>query len=939
MFVLIRLLLVVAALLAPRLCDAQTVNYFTAKNNQILDPSRNVWSGRGLDLGNGDWSTAVTNAKAQPLTTLFPNINFLRFAVSLGSCTYDFTGNLPAQYDSYISAVTALGIVVLVENHAYPQTASDGVTSCSVQTGTQLTAEEGWYAAWAKYYLKNPYVWFGTPNEPVWCGGTCSQTPVTTEEAGIYNAIRTTAGSGTVIILEPVGGGILNYAGTSCSVGYCLGPESSYSTMHNVAWDFHIYSGSFNNTAFTTANTLPNGYQSCGGTTTTICTVATMQPQLSQYPAVYQEFATADGVAPTIIGEFGPSNIGLTYDTNGLAVIQTVIASGMSGAAWHWGYQSETTSGYSDILVDNTGALTTDFGSYVAAWTKANTSSGVTKPPPPAPLTGTVTTQSWTTYDQAFTTQNPFPGIKLPSGKSFHFQVLPPAQYTPSSYAYPLLIWLHDDGQGNCWYQATCAATQLSSAGFEAAQFNTVNFLTTYPAIIAVPYADTTTDVSGNTVENWGGWANNGTVGSVTNASGDTGPNTFAVMDMISYLETQYSIDPGRIYVEGFGMGGIGAEYLMQLYNEVNGTQKIFTAGASMGGVLEINGLGAGPTLSNANTMLNVPVWWFSGSNDTFSKPGDWNTPIAQKLGPSSLTISQSISSIANSKVGNSQMEYTLCPTCGHQDSDASGVPVWTNPVVMNWMFGITSSTLCQSNCTPVGGTSWDPNQIGGSIQLSNANLTATSGAAGGQTVRSNTSQTSGKWCAQITLSGISGNIAVGVANANDFLTSFLGGSGAQSIGLYPEYDGGQQIYLNGAAVSSGTAGGSLNFDVVTIELDATNNLVWFTDNAMKGGGYTWNNSPTANPETGTGGLSTSSFGGPYFLAANTQDAGDVWTLNPTPTSGCTASFSNWQISNVPSQARHPLIINLGQNDNWRVPSNDNQTSPLYIPASYSGEK
>ena len=47
MFVLIRLLLVVAALLAPRLCDAQTVNYFTAKNNQILDPSRNVWSVRG----------------------------------------------------------------------------------------------------------------------------------------------------------------------------------------------------------------------------------------------------------------------------------------------------------------------------------------------------------------------------------------------------------------------------------------------------------------------------------------------------------------------------------------------------------------------------------------------------------------------------------------------------------------------------------------------------------------------------------------------------------------------------------------------------------------------------------------------------------------------------------------------------------------------------
>lgn len=337
----------------------------------------------------------------------------------------------------------------------------------------------------------------------------------------------------------------------------------------------------------------------------------------------------------------------------------------------------------------------------------------VALPPVPAPLTGTVTTQTWTSFDQSFA------GITLASGKPFHFNVLPPAQYSGTTYKYPLYIWLHPQAEGNAWYNGSNTnALYATGSGYEAQNYNAVPFLTAYPAFIAVPYADQTTDTSGGAVENWGGWCNSGVTGSGTVYSGDTGPNTFAVLAMINYLETQYSIDTTRIYINGFSLGGIGAEYFMQHYNAYTGDLgRVFAAGASEAGVLQINGCG-GSTVTTAQStqMKTVPVWWFSGTNDTNSLASEWNNPMWTALAGNS-SYPSAITSASSNQAGTSAMRYTLCATCGHQDTDSSGNPVWTNTTINSFLFSQASSagyfSVSSGSVKTPGGATFVGNGVG----------------------------------------------------------------------------------------------------------------------------------------------------------------------------------------------------------------------------------
>lgn len=324
-------------------------------------------------------------------------------------------------------------------------------------------------------------------------------------------------------------------------------------------------------------------------------------------------------------------------------------------------------------------------GSYGGPTTFSPIGSG-TKTPVPAPLTGSVSPQTWVAYDRSFS------GITLACGRPFHFNVLPPPQYNPTNYLYPLYIWLHPDHQGDPWYY-NGNTNPLFLTNDEAGSYNTTAFLTAHPAFYVAPYADQTNgngspnscnSQADSAIENWGGWFNNGTTGSGTRYSGDTGPNTFALVQMILFLESTYSIDPNRIYCNGFSLGGIGCEYLMQNYNAYNGALgKYFAAGASTAGVNQAN---TPVTSATANLMRTVPTWYFSGAGDGASPPGSYNSPLCTALGgtPSTLT---GITSASANQCGTSAMRYTLCPSCGHQDTDASGNPVWTNTTINNFLF------------------------------------------------------------------------------------------------------------------------------------------------------------------------------------------------------------------------------------------------------------
>lgn len=316
--------------------------------------------------------------------------------------------------------------------------------------------------------------------------------------------------------------------------------------------------------------------------------------------------------------------------------------------------------------------------------------------PVPAPLTGSVTTQTWVQFNQ------PFTGITLACGKPFHFILLPPPQYNPTLYKYPMYIWLHSDGSGNDNYIGQqpdgSPNNPFKMASLEAGSYNTVPWLTRYPAFYVAPSADQTngngtfrscTGPFDSAVKNWGGWFNNGSVGSGTNYSGDSGPNTFAIIQMIQYLETQYSIDPNRIYINGYSLGGIYTDYACLHYNAYTGDKgRYFAACAGMAGV---NQADSPPNGSEITNMQNVPQWMFSGANDTQSPPGSWNSPLCTALG-GNINALTGITSAAANRCGSSQMRYTLCPTCGHSNTDASGQAIWTNQTINDFIFAQTAT-------------------------------------------------------------------------------------------------------------------------------------------------------------------------------------------------------------------------------------------------------
>ena len=313
------------------------------------------------------------------------------------------------------------------------------------------------------------------------------------------------------------------------------------------------------------------------------------------------------------------------------------------------------------------------------------------KTPVPAPLTGTITTSSWLSYDKSFS------GITLACGKPFHFNVVLPPQYDGTKYTYPLYIWLHPDHQGDAWYLGGASATFLSND--EGGSYNTTAWMTKYPAIYVLPYADQTNgngtngscNSSGDSaILNWGGWFHTGSqAGSGTVYSGDTGPNTFALLSMVAFLESTYSVNTSEVIVNGFSLGAIGAGYLCQHYNAYNGSPAIFSACLELGG--GVDEADTPVDSGTETTMKNVPTWYFSGANDGASNPGDYNTPLCNGLG--GPPTSTAITSPTANQCGTSQMHYTLCPSCGHQDTDASGNPVWTNTVMNDFAFSVSAGT------------------------------------------------------------------------------------------------------------------------------------------------------------------------------------------------------------------------------------------------------
>lgn len=199
--------------------------------------------------------------------------------------------------------------------------------------------------------------------------------------------------------------------------------------------------------------------------------------------------------------------------------------------------------------------------------------------------------------------------------------------------------------------------------------------------------------------------------------------------------------------------------------------------------------------------------------------------------------------------------------------------------VVDAYMFGAGAST-----------NSLNPADKAASVILSGGNLTATkSGSTAFASVRSVVSKTSGKWYYEATFVEFSSSfIIAGIANSSAGLGTFIGAD-ANGIAVLNTGD----YYTGGAATPLFPALSEGNVLGIALDLDAR--LVWF-----RVGAGNWNNSGTADPATGTGGISLPAgmSTGAVYAAVSVQTTGDQFTVNFGATAFANAPPSGYSAFN-----------------------------------------
>jgi cellulase (glycosyl hydrolase family 5) len=311
---------------------------FYVSNGQIIGPNGQPFVARGINVLEGNPPSAAT------LQADFPGINFVRLAI------YDYPS--PSALSAYVSQLTSAGIVVELENHNNGA-GNAGGSQGTIFTGQALTNESNWYASIASAFKNNPYVWFGTNNEPseTDASGNFNPAALSSWQQATYNAIRGT-GNNDPILVEMNG-----WSPASTGQGYT---PSVYAAMKNIAWDIHYY-GWLSNYS-TDQNTVT---QTLNGMITTA-----------------QMLKSADGTVPVAIGEYGNSTNGQTIDPNGDQVINAVqsvgLNMGVGSAAWAYGV------GPGDALVNSDGSLTA-YGQRVAAVIATLAAHSPSNPPPTPP--------------------------------------------------------------------------------------------------------------------------------------------------------------------------------------------------------------------------------------------------------------------------------------------------------------------------------------------------------------------------------------------------------------------------------------------------------------------------------------------------------------------------------------------------------------------------
>lgn len=341
-------------------CNVVVSTIFTVSGGIIHAPGGAQYIARGINVadwaavGPGGASNGTNNGAA--MLSLFPGINLVRLnmqktygdpIVSGGltstngvqsgtttTTTADSSGYNcdPANFTQFVQNVTGYNTAgaVVGSTHAVVVIEDHEAGNPTIAPGTsQIT----WYTNCATYYKNNPYVWFGTTNEPA------INTTNQQDQNAIYNAVRG-ASNPNPVLLALISS---QYPGNQSAWISGSSAQTYYTGLTNVVWEVHGYAWQY------------------GGQSSLISQATVNAFYATQVADLNAGVTSVDGVIPVIWGEYGTSTSGATVDTSGTRnVIGVQNNPGSGSAAWTW------QAGASDKLQSSN--VLTNFGTEVAGY-------------------------------------------------------------------------------------------------------------------------------------------------------------------------------------------------------------------------------------------------------------------------------------------------------------------------------------------------------------------------------------------------------------------------------------------------------------------------------------------------------------------------------------------------------------------------------------------
>jgi hypothetical protein len=374
---------------------------------KMYDPAGNLFVARGCNVGVDEVTTASTNLQAQPLSTLYPNINHIRlnsgpisgqsgtasavyplpyatsnqpgfpqiYGIFIEQCTgYDYSDPTFKLGGKWTKRLGAQNILVTIEDH-------NGNQMQPPFTGQALQIQAAWYGALATFYLGNPMVGFDTQNEMNSADTTYSLAAIAAmsdSHAAIIGAIRATGSMAPILVMAGVGGSNIG------TVGLAAGYKAAvYANERNLVAELHGYynnGGSFGS-LFNTAHGYVEGALTAPGS----------GGQGGYGIIAAQSIPTLDGVMPVVFGEWGPSD-GNQNASNGsqiTAELTAQIQNGVGSCAWQYGHGGGSQW---DLATNNNTGLTVwgqEVAGLIATKPPTGTVPGTPTPPTPTPPTPT----------------------------------------------------------------------------------------------------------------------------------------------------------------------------------------------------------------------------------------------------------------------------------------------------------------------------------------------------------------------------------------------------------------------------------------------------------------------------------------------------------------------------------------------------------------------